>query len=207
MSFKNFIYTKDDEDLTFLPKDFSPGFNTGSSSVSINTKPIRADEEHAVKPKTKHVTEPMNKRVGTITDLGGVPKEILLLFTLGVLRPTLRRESAKQWEGFLDNHLDVDLLDLHDHCYAWQAVLDNAVNRRFCKLLEIIAKLRENMSSLATEVKEHKGNVDRLMLESQKWSGYQEIEEVKYVRKEVVSKVVPYACMEVLHSDELVRLM
>ncbi|GJR56866.1 hypothetical protein Tco_1499028 [Tanacetum coccineum] len=73
------------------------------------------------------------------------------------------------------------------------------------------------------------------MLESQKWSGYQvslsalelkvasleaeksnleateaslrqEIEEVKHDRREVVSKVVPYACMDLLHSDELGRL-
>ncbi|GKG59512.1 hypothetical protein Tco_0605163, partial [Tanacetum coccineum] len=85
---------------------------------------------------------------------------------------------------------------------------------------------------LAVEAKEHKGNLDRLILKSQKWSGYQvilsaleskvasleaekanlkateaslcqEIEEVKHDRREVVSKVVPYACMEILYSDEL----
>nr|GFA51130.1 hypothetical protein [Tanacetum cinerariifolium] len=31
----------------------------------------------------------------------------------------------------------------------------------------------------------------------------QEIKEVKHDRREVVSKVVPYACMELLHGDEL----
>nr|GFA82097.1 hypothetical protein [Tanacetum cinerariifolium] len=172
----------------------------------------------------------------------------------------------------LDNHLDVGLLDLYDHCYARQAVMDNEVNRRFCELFEVLEKLRgeadvmrvrelaceeeyegiqakceaamtdfdknpavlllrEKISSLAAKTKEHKGNLDRLMLENQKWSGYQvslldleskvasleaekanleateallphEIKEVKHDRKEVVSKVVPYACMK-LHSDEL----
>ncbi|GKC32932.1 hypothetical protein Tco_1040226 [Tanacetum coccineum] len=92
------------------------------------------------------------------------------------------------------------------------------------------------MSSLAAEAKEHKGNLDRLMLESQKWSGYQvslsaleskvasleaekanleatkasvsqEIEEAKNDKREVVYKGVPYACMELLHSDELGRLV
>ncbi|GKE25586.1 hypothetical protein Tco_1440970, partial [Tanacetum coccineum] len=181
------------------------------------------------------------------------------------------------WKGFLDNHLEVDMLDLHNRCYARQAVMDNAVNRRSRELLEVIEKLRgeadvmrarelareeeceglrakceaamtnfdknpvvlllwENMSSLADEAKEHKGNLDRLMLESQKWLGYQvslsalelraasleakkanleateallcqEIEEVKHDRREVVSKVVPYACMELLYSDELGRLV
>ncbi|GJS48885.1 putative reverse transcriptase domain-containing protein [Tanacetum coccineum] len=291
MSFKNFIYIEKDEDLTFLPKDFSPGFNTGSTSVFINTEPVKTDEESAVEP----ATEPVNEHMGTTTDSGGVPKEILLLFMLGVLQPALGRGSAKQgeasalkddtpvlsisdddegledclelkdatashikisaitpptWKDFLDNHLNVDLLDLHDRCYARQAIMDNAVNRRPRELLKAkceaamtnfdknpaVLLLGEKMSSLAAEAKEHKGNLDRLMLESQKWSGYQvilsaleskvasfkaekanlkaiealvrqEIEEVKHDRKEVVSKVVPYACMEILYSDELGRLV
>nr|GEX26263.1 hypothetical protein [Tanacetum cinerariifolium] len=37
---------------------------------------------------------------------------------------------------------EVKLLDLHDHCYARQAVVDNAVKRRSCELLEVIEKLR-----------------------------------------------------------------
>nr|GEW02384.1 hypothetical protein [Tanacetum cinerariifolium] len=220
---QNFIYTEDEEDLTFLPKDFSPGFNTGSPSVSINTEPVRADE----KPAVESMTEPVNERMRTTTDLGGIPKEMFLLFTLGVLRPALGKRSAKQGEGFLDNHLDVDLLDLHDRCYARQAVVDNTVNRRSRELLKIIKKLRgeadvmrarelacedeyeglqakceafmtdfdknhvvlllrENMSSLTAEAKEHKGNLDR---------------------REMVSKVVPYACMELLPIDELGRLV
>ncbi|GJT54851.1 hypothetical protein Tco_0989905 [Tanacetum coccineum] len=50
MAFKNFIYTEDDEDLSFLPKEPSPGFGTGSPSVSINTKPLKADEELVIQP-------------------------------------------------------------------------------------------------------------------------------------------------------------
>nr|GEU80406.1 hypothetical protein [Tanacetum cinerariifolium] len=295
MSFKNFIYTKDDEDLTFLPKDFSPGFNIRSLFVSINTGPVKADEEPTVEP----TTEPVNERVRNIVDLRGVPKEILF-FTLGVLRPALGRGISKQWEasainndtpmpsifnndegledclefkdvtschlkisaitplgwkGVLDNHLDVDLLDLHDCCYARQATVYNVVNRRSRKLLEVIEKLRgeenvmrarelsrkeeyeglqakceaamtdfdknpailflrEKMSLLADEAKEHKGNLDRLMLETEKANLeaiepllHQEIEKVKHDRREVVSKVVPYAYMELLYSDELGTLV
>ncbi|GJV39417.1 hypothetical protein Tco_1417857, partial [Tanacetum coccineum] len=79
-------------------------------------------------------------------------------------------------KGFLDNHLDVDLLDLHD----------------------------QKISLLVVDAKLNKANLDKLMLESQKWSGYQE---VKHDRREVVSKVVPYAFMELLYSDELGRLV
>nr|GEU42865.1 reverse transcriptase domain-containing protein [Tanacetum cinerariifolium] len=181
------------------------------------------------------------------------------------------------WKGFLDNHLVVDLLNFHDCCYARQAVVDNAMNRRSCELLEVIEKLkgeanvmrsrklareeeykglrakceaamtdfdknlailllREKMSLLATEEKEHKGNLDRLMIESQKWSGYQvsllalelkvasleakkanleateallhqEIEESNHDRRELVSKVVRYSFIKLLYSDELGRLV
>ncbi|GKG60088.1 hypothetical protein Tco_0609752, partial [Tanacetum coccineum] len=37
---------------------------------------------------------------------------------------------------------DVELLDLHDHCYARQAVVDNVVNRMSHKILQVIEKLR-----------------------------------------------------------------
>ncbi|GJY76648.1 hypothetical protein Tco_0481764 [Tanacetum coccineum] len=226
ISFRNFIYIEEDEGLTFLPKDLSLGFNTGSPFVSINIKPVRTDEEP--------VTEPVNECVGTIADSVGSPKgDTFVVHTRSVAahirerkcktrggssRPLVKRKLASglkdclelkdatayhlkisaitppAWKGFLDNHLDVDLLEFHDCCYTRQAIMDNAVNRRSRKLLEESA-----------EVKEHKGNLDTLMLESQKWSGYQEIKEAKHDRREVVSKVVPYACMKLIHSDELGR--
>ncbi|GJY29803.1 hypothetical protein Tco_0405570, partial [Tanacetum coccineum] len=94
------------------------------------------------------------------------------------------------WKNHLDNHIDLDLLDLHDRCYARQAVVDNAVNRRSPELM--------------------------MMLESQKWAGYQhslstleskEVEELKQDRREVVSKVIPYAAMELVHSDDMGSLV
>nr|GFC75476.1 hypothetical protein [Tanacetum cinerariifolium] len=50
--------------------------------------------------------------------------------------------NSSYLEGFLDKHLDVGLLDLHDRYYARQAVMDNAMNKRSSKLLEVIEKLR-----------------------------------------------------------------
>ncbi|GKG15508.1 hypothetical protein Tco_0357831, partial [Tanacetum coccineum] len=43
--------------------------------------------------------------------------------------------TSPSWKNYLDNHMDVELLDLHDHCYARQAVVDNVVNRRSHKIL------------------------------------------------------------------------
>ncbi|GKF41234.1 hypothetical protein Tco_0124576 [Tanacetum coccineum] len=50
MAFRNFIYTEDDKDLSFLPKKPSPDFDTGSLSVSVNTEPLKADEELVIQP-------------------------------------------------------------------------------------------------------------------------------------------------------------
>ncbi|GJU17394.1 hypothetical protein Tco_1145360 [Tanacetum coccineum] len=181
------------------------------------------------------------------------------------------------WKNHLDNHMDVELLDLHDRCYAQQNVVDNALNKRSRKLLEVIEKLRgecdvikererarekefeslrvkceaamsdfkknpivfsllEKISTLSTKVKEHKANLERMMLESQKWVSYQaslstlelhiasleaekalledvkislrkEVDDVKRDRMEVVLKVVAYASMKLIHSDDLGSLV
>ncbi|GJX02886.1 hypothetical protein Tco_0188802 [Tanacetum coccineum] len=50
MAFRNFIYTKDDDDLAFLPKEPSLGFGIGSPSASVNTKLPKDVEEHEVQP-------------------------------------------------------------------------------------------------------------------------------------------------------------
>ncbi|GKB16918.1 hypothetical protein Tco_0850841 [Tanacetum coccineum] len=145
------------------------------------------------------------------------------------------------------------MLNLHDRCYARQAVVDNAMNRRSRELLKVFEKLRgeadvmrakelaceEECEGIRAKCESAMTDFDKtllLMLKIQKWTGYQvslsaleskvtsleaekanleateaslrqEIEEVKHDRREVVSKVVPYACMELLHSDELGRLV
>ncbi|GKB67274.1 hypothetical protein Tco_0928686 [Tanacetum coccineum] len=174
MAFRNFIYAKTDEDLSFLPKEPSHDFGTGSPSVSINTEPPIGDAEPV-------------------------------------------------------------------------AVVDNVVNRISQESLKVIEQIRgecdlmkekerardEECEGLkANEAKEHKANLDRMMLESKIWSGYQvslltleskvaslkaekarlevveaslrqEVDDLKRDRMEVVSKVVPYIAMELVHSDEL----
>ncbi|GJQ91864.1 hypothetical protein Tco_0003003 [Tanacetum coccineum] len=57
MVFRNFMYPKTDDDLSFLPKEPSLEFGTGSLSVSINTEP----------PVAK--TEPTAQLVENIADL------------------------------------------------------------------------------------------------------------------------------------------
>ncbi|GJY73985.1 hypothetical protein Tco_0478416, partial [Tanacetum coccineum] len=270
MSFRNFIYTGDDEDLTFRPKDFSLGFNIGSPSVSINTEPIMINKEPVVEP----ATEPVNKHVGTIADSGGSPKGDTFVVHAGSVAACIRLRRYKTRGGSSRHPIkrklasgsstsrtvrakastmkddtpvlsifddDEDLLDLYNRCYVMQAIVDNVVNRRSCELLKVIEKLRgeadvmrarelareeeyegiramceaamtdfdknPTVSLSALESKVASLEAEKANLEATKALLCQEIEEVKHDKREVVYKVLPYACMELLHSDELGRLV
>ncbi|GJT75926.1 hypothetical protein Tco_1042651, partial [Tanacetum coccineum] len=50
MAFRNFIYTEDDDDLTFLPNEPSLGFGISSPSALVNTEPPKDVEE----PEVQH---------------------------------------------------------------------------------------------------------------------------------------------------------
>ncbi|GKA01610.1 hypothetical protein Tco_0674275 [Tanacetum coccineum] len=127
------------------------------------------------------------------------------------------------WKNHLDNYMDLELLDLHDCCYA-RKLLDRAQEEEseglrakceyamsdFEKNPNVVA-LREKISTLSSEVKEHKANLDRMMLESQKWAGYQfnlsHFGVTGCVTGSDKAGVVPYAAMELIHSDDLGSLV
>ncbi|GJV70659.1 hypothetical protein Tco_1490654 [Tanacetum coccineum] len=79
-----------------------------------------------------------------------------------------------------------------------------AVMTEFKKSPAVVA-LQEKIYALSTEVKEHKLNLDRMMLESQKWQVTNRAFRLWIRRREVVSKVIPYAAMELVHSDDMVK--
>nr|GEV26809.1 reverse transcriptase domain-containing protein [Tanacetum cinerariifolium] len=130
----NFIYTEDNEDLTFLPKEPSSGFSTGSSSFSLNMKPLKANEEPGIQP------------VEVTADSGGSLKPELFVVHPGSVAARIKDRKCKTRgvakKNHLDNHINLELLDLHDCCYARQVVVDNAVNKRSRELLQVIEKLR-----------------------------------------------------------------
>ncbi|GKA31359.1 hypothetical protein Tco_0717664 [Tanacetum coccineum] len=127
--------------------------------------------------------------------------------------------------------MDVELPDLHDRCYVRQAIVDNAVNRRSRELLQVIKKLRgefdvmRNMKRAREEeceglqvkcdaaMTEFEKNpavskvtfleVEKARLEVVEVSLRKEVEELKQDMRELVSKVIPYATMELVHSDNI----
>nr|GEX14049.1 hypothetical protein [Tanacetum cinerariifolium] len=94
------------------------------------------------------------------------------------------------WKGHLDNQLDVQLLDLHDKQMKGECdMLKETEKERDKECEELKAKceadmtdfennpamivLREKVTVLQGEVKEHKASLERMLLEIQKWAGYQ----------------------------------
>ncbi|GJU89692.1 hypothetical protein Tco_1302115 [Tanacetum coccineum] len=96
------------------------------------------------------------------------------------------------WKNHLDSQLDVEYEEFKAKCKAAMTDFDKnpAVN-----------VLHGKITSLSREVKEHRVNLDRMLPESQKWSGYQ------LDRAEVVSKVMPYVAMELVNSDDMGKLV
>ncbi|GKB90513.1 hypothetical protein Tco_0962785 [Tanacetum coccineum] len=110
-----------------------------------------------------------------------------------------------------------------------------AAMEEFDKNLAVMV-LHQKIMSLLAKVRQHKESVERMLLESQKWAGYQEnlmnleskvsaleseknklevakatlyqeVESIKSDRAEVVLKVVPYVAMKLVHSDEMAMLV
>ncbi|GKC88361.1 hypothetical protein Tco_1149010 [Tanacetum coccineum] len=224
MAFRNFIYTEYNKDLVFLPKEPSPGFGTGSPSVSVNTEPLKSNEEPEIQPAEVTVNS------------GGSPKPELFIVHPGSVAARIKDRKYKTRGGSSKPHVllvsdnDEGLPDVHKlkdatACHlkisaitplAWKNHLDNHMDlERSRELLQVIEKLRgecdvmrsrkkareeeceglrvkcedamtefeknptvvalqEKIFVLSTEVKEHKLNLDRMMLESQKWAGYQQ---------------------------------
>nr|GEY79933.1 hypothetical protein [Tanacetum cinerariifolium] len=224
MAFRNFVYSKDEEDLSFLPMDPSPGFGIGSPSTSVNIEPFRGDEEPVLQP------------VEVTTDSGRSHKPELFVVhprsvatqikdrkcktRVGSSRPPVKRKLASRSsnscatraktstlkddvlfltvsnddegelpsfvllsivfvaskKNHLDNHMDVELLDLHE-------------------LLAVIKKRREECNVASLEV-------EKARLEAVEVSLRKEVDDVKRDMMEIFSKVVPYATIELIYSHD-----
>ncbi|GJT50028.1 hypothetical protein Tco_0976185 [Tanacetum coccineum] len=82
------------------------------------------------------------------------------------------------WNGHLDNQLDLELFDLHDRCYARdQECEELRVKCEACMIYfdknPAVVAFREKIVTLLGGVKDHRDNLDKMLLESQKWDSYQ----------------------------------
>ncbi|GKF74171.1 hypothetical protein Tco_0220503, partial [Tanacetum coccineum] len=98
MDFRNFIYTKDDDDLSFLPKEPSPGFGIGSPFPLVNMEPPKDVEEPEVQPAEVTAYSGESPKAGVfVVHLGRITariKERKCKTRGGSSRPLVKRKLA-----------------------------------------------------------------------------------------------------------------
>ncbi|GJS22806.1 retrovirus-related pol polyprotein from transposon TNT 1-94 [Tanacetum coccineum] len=186
MALRNFIYTEDDDDLTFLPNESSPGF-----AARI--------KERKCKTRGGSSRPPVKRKLAFGSSSSHVVRA----------KPSASKDDAPilsisdDDEGKFLVHLvlseGIDLL-IH-HLSSLYAVVDNAVNKSAHEFLQVIKKmsgeanaikarersfLREKISSLPVDVKENK---EKARLEVVEASLCREAKELKEDRRDVMSKV------------------
>ncbi|GJW85313.1 hypothetical protein Tco_0158458 [Tanacetum coccineum] len=263
MAFRNFIYTEDDDDLAFLPKEPSPGFGTGSPSALVNTELPKDFKEPKVQLAEITADSEESSKVGVFImysrSVAARIKERKCKMRGGSSRPHVKRKLAFRSssshvvraktsaskddapilsifdddEGKFPVHLvlfkGIDLLIHHlSSLYVIEKMSGEAdviktmerSREEECKELRVkceaamaefdqnpvVLVLRDKISSPTAHVKEHK-EVEKARLEAVEASFRREVEELKQDRRDVVSKVIPYAAMKLVHSDELGRLV
>nr|GEU28878.1 hypothetical protein [Tanacetum cinerariifolium] len=190
MAFRNFIYTEDDEDLLFLPKEPSPGLDTGSFSVLVNTKPLKADKVLVIQPAELTVS---NKDEG-LPDVLELKDATTCHLKISIITPPF-------WKNQLDNHMDLKLLDLHD--------LIEKLRGEF-KVIKYRERARDE------ECEELHAKCEAAMAEFEK-NPTIDSEVVRLQREPFNSgvkgyeggglKVIPYAAMELFHIDDMGSLV
>ncbi|GKC02895.1 hypothetical protein Tco_0994505 [Tanacetum coccineum] len=161
----NFMFAEDDEEMTFLPRVPTPAFGCGPPSAFINNEPPLLEAEPLDSVNSEQLVEnTANSRGSAIRE--EMPRK--LVHDGSSSRSTRKKSSPAPMET---------KAGLKDRCYARQAVVDNVVNRRAGSYFDknpIVNVLRQKIKSLLDEVNEHKSSIDKMLLESQKWAGYQE---------------------------------
>nr|GEW15511.1 reverse transcriptase domain-containing protein [Tanacetum cinerariifolium] len=119
--------------------------------------------------------EPSLKLVEDTVDSGGSPKPeaFLMSSSSNMLMPHFKISSIihPAWKNHLDNHMDMELERARkEECKELRSKCEAAMTD-FEKNPTVVA-MREKMSTLSTEAKEHKAILNRMLLESQKWAGY-----------------------------------
>ncbi|GJW49519.1 zinc finger, CCHC-type containing protein [Tanacetum coccineum] len=110
------------------------------------------------------------------------------------------------WKGHLDNQMDLELLDLYDCCYARQAVVDNAVNKRACEFLQVIEKMRGEADVIKARERSLKEEYEELRVKCEAVMAEFDQNPVVLVLREKISSLTadvnPNTFSRLVHSEE-----
>ncbi|GJW80780.1 hypothetical protein Tco_0144755 [Tanacetum coccineum] len=163
-----FLYAETDEDLSFLPKEPSPDFGDspcqeklvihsgsvagrikdrkcrtrgGSSKPPIKRRLVQGDSfSRATRQKTASSKD--DSPILTISNVDEGLSDVLELQDVNACHLKIYNITPLACKGHLDYQLDVELLDLHDRCYARRAVVENVFNRRAQELLKVVEQIK-----------------------------------------------------------------
>ncbi|GJV22490.1 hypothetical protein Tco_1371510 [Tanacetum coccineum] len=230
MAFRNFFNAKDDEDLLFCLRNLP----RASALVTIDSRESLKPEVFVVhlgsvaarikdrkcktrgglsRPPVMRKFAPRSStssatRAKTSSLKDDVPFLIVSDDDEAVVDNAVNRRSRellqviKKLKGEFDVMKDMEW-DREEECEELWVKCEAAMTE-FEKNPTVVA-LQEKISTLFTEVKEHKA--EKVRLEAVEVSLRKEVEELKQDRREVVSKVVPYATMELVYSDHMSSLV
>nr|GEX01249.1 hypothetical protein [Tanacetum cinerariifolium] len=192
MAFRNFIYAENEENLSFLPKEPSHGLGNCSLSVSVNTDPLSVDAKPSLKLAEDTIDSGGSSKPEDFLDTAVNSRSQVLLQVIEKIKGEcdMMKQRERAWEE--------ECKELRSKC--------EVVMTDFKKNPTVVA-IREKIYTLSIKAKEHKANLDRMLwLEAVEASLKKEVDYVKRDKMEVVLKVVPYAALKLVHSDELCRL-
>nr|GEV11771.1 hypothetical protein [Tanacetum cinerariifolium] len=195
MAFRNFIYTADDDDLSFLPKEPSPRFGTDSPSASVNTELPKDVEE----PEGGSSSSPVKRK---------------LAFGSSSSRDVRAKTSASKDDAPILSISDDDEGKFPVHLVLSEVIEKmsggaDVIKARERSRKEECEELRVKCEVAMAEFDQNHNSLDtkKAKLEAVEASLCREVEELKRDRRDVVSKVIPYVSIELVHSDELGRLV
>ncbi|GKB27786.1 hypothetical protein Tco_0867187 [Tanacetum coccineum] len=241
IAFRNFIYTEDDEDLAFLPKEPSSDFGIaarikdrkcktrGGSSRSPVKRKLAPGTSTSRATRAKTYSSKDDAPFLTVSDDDDGLPDVLELKYVTACHLKISAITPLAWMNHLDNRIDLELLDLYDRCYVIKKLKGEfdvmksreRAREEECKGLQVkceaamteieknpaMVALQEKISALSTESKVTSLEAEKARLEVVKVALRKEVEELKQDRREVVSKVVPYVVMELVHSDDMGSLI
>nr|GEZ42533.1 hypothetical protein [Tanacetum cinerariifolium] len=164
---RNFMYADTDEDLFLLPKEMCLDDGIGSPFFLINTEP----------PLT--VVEATEQLVENNADSIGSPQQAVVDNVVNHIARKLLK-AMKQIKGECEvlkekeKSKDQECKELRIKCEA--TIIDFDKNQNVVALLEKIVNLQG-------EVKDYRVNFEKMLLEIQKWSGYQSDDMGKLITK------------------------
>ncbi|GJR68261.1 hypothetical protein Tco_0014326 [Tanacetum coccineum] len=223
MAFRNFIYTEDDKDLLFLPKEPSPGFGTDSGEspkpelfvVHPGSVAARINDR---KCKTKGWSSrpPIKRKLAAVSSTSRATRlpDVLELKNATAYHLKISVSTPLAWKNHLENQMDVikKLRGKFDVTRSKERAREEECEGLRVKYETVMTDfeknptgvaLQENISALSTESNVTSLKAEKERLEAIEVSLCKEVEELKQDRREVVSKVIPYAVMELVYSDDI----